>query len=238
MIRRYSRLTRIEEKKNIRRAYFFGALTIGLILLFIFLGLPTVAKFAAFLSDLRKSGETPEVADTTPPAPPRLEPLPEATNNPEIEIKGSTEPGATVVLNLNEGEQELLANKEGTFSYKFSLIDGENSVLAYAVDSAGNESQKSKVVKIVYDDDPPELEITKPEDQSKYYGAKQRQQVIEGVTEEGARVEVNQRITVVEADGSFSYATSLSEGENQFVVKASDKAENATEKTLTLHFSP
>jgi hypothetical protein len=238
MVRRYSRLTKTEEKKNIRRAYFFGFLTIALIVVFIFLGLPAFAKFAGFLTDLRKSSEAPEVGDTTPPAPPRLEPLPEATNNLQVEIKGSTEPGATVVLTLNNKQQELLANKEGTFSYTFSLADGENTLSAIAFDSAGNESQKTKKYKITYDNDPPELAIVKPEDGSKFYGAKQRQIVIEGMTEEGASVNINERLVVVEADGSFSFATSLSEGENQFSIKASDKAGNTTEKSLTLHFTP
>ena len=46
------------------------------------------------------------------------------------------------------------------------------------------------------------------------------------------------RIVVVESDGSFAFTTTLSEGENQFTVKASDKAGNSTEAVLKLNFSP
>lgn len=238
MQRRYSRLSRSEEKRNIRRAYLFGFLTIALIFVFIFLGLPTVAKFAGFLTELRKSSEAPEVADTTPPAPPRLDPLPEATNNLGVEIKGSTEPGASVVLFLNNKKEEVLANRDGEFSYSFSLISGDNSISAVARDTSGNESQETKTYKITFDNEPPSLEISVPDAGSEFYGSKQRQIIIKGITEGGAKLNVNERLVVVEADGSFSYLVSLTEGENQFTIKASDKAGNAKEQSLTLHFTP
>ncbi|MGB6881971.1 MAG: hypothetical protein WBD86_01580, partial [Microgenomates group bacterium] len=77
MRRRYSRLARTEERKNIKRAALFGLLTLISILVFIFLGLPAVAKFAAFLTDLRKSTVPIEINDTTPPVPPILDSLSE-----------------------------------------------------------------------------------------------------------------------------------------------------------------
>ncbi len=237
MIRRYSRRTRTEERKNIRRAFIFSVLTLTSLLLVIFLGLPAVANFAAILTDLRKSGEPPDKEDTTPPVPPRLEPLPESTNEFRVEIKGSTEPGATVILFLNSKKEEILANKEGEFTYSFALLDGENIILALSKDNASNESQKTDTFRVVYDNDSPELEITSPEDGSKYYGSKQRQVVLEGKTEEGASVNINDRLVVVESDGTFTFATTLSEGENQFTIKAEDKAGNVEEKSLTLHFS-
>lgn len=238
MSKRYSRLTRTEERKNVRKAFIFTVLTIVSMLAVIVFGLPAMAKFAAFLTDIKKSGQPVETGDTTPPAPPRLGPLPEATNELKVEIRGSTEPGVTVVLFLNRKKEELLANKDGEFTHSFLLQDGENAISAQARDSAGNESQKTQSFKITFDDDPPELEIITPEDGSEYYGSKQRQVVIEGKTEEEATVIINERLVVVEQDGTFAFTTTLSEGENQFTIKALDKAGNVTEKSIALHFTP
>ncbi len=237
MVRKYSRLKATEERKNIRKAFVFAFLTIATLAIFIFLGIPAIAKFAAFLTDLRKSGEPVEKVDTTPPVPPKLDPLPEFTNQVRVELKGSTEPGATVVLFINNKKDEVLANKGGVFTYSLPLNKGENTISALAKDSAGNESQESSTHKITYDDEPPEIEVNSPEDGTTYYGSKQRQIVIEGKTEELASVTINDRIVVVESDGSFAFATTLTEGENSFTIKAQDSAGNATEKSITLHFS-
>lgn len=238
MRRKYSRLSRTEEKKNIRRALLFSFLTIASLILVIFLGLPALVKFSAFLTDLRKSSTPIDISDTTPPVLPRLEPLPETINEFNVEIKGSTEPAATVILFLNNKEEEILANKDGEFVYTFALLDGDNKIAAQAKDSSGNESQKTEVYNVTYDNQPPELEITGPEDGNEYYGSKQRQVVIEGKTEDEAQVNINDRLVVVDQDGTFTFTSTLSEGENQFSVKSVDQAGNSTEKSLTLHFSP
>lgn len=236
--RRYSRLSKLEEQKNVRSTAIFVILTIAALAAFFFFGLPTVIKFSAFLTDIRKSGEPVEKDDNTPPVLPRFDPLPEATNNNRVELIGRTEPGVTVTLFLNGTQEEILANNEGEFTYSFSLNKGNNRVSALAKDSAGNESQKSSVIVITFDNQPPEIEMTSPQDGTQYYGSKQRQVVIEGKTEEKAAVNINGRIVVVESDGSFAFTTTLSEGENQFTVKASDKAGNSTETVLKLNFSP
>jgi len=238
MRRSYSRLVKTEEKRNVRRAFLFLLLTVVLLVTGFVFGLPAIAKFSGFLTDIKKSAQPIERVDKTPPAPPRLEPLPEATNDLQVDINGSTEPGTTVFLTLNNRQEEILANVDGEFSYNFSLNKGENKIAAYARDSSGNESQKTETFTIIFDDDPPSLEITDPENGSEYFGPKQRQVVIEGGTEEDASVTINDRLVVVERDQTFSFATTLSEGENQFTVKAEDKAGNTTEKSLTLHFTP
>ncbi|OGM15152.1 hypothetical protein A2V56_00395 [Candidatus Woesebacteria bacterium RBG_19FT_COMBO_42_9] len=237
-MRNYSRLVRFEERRNLRSAVLLGLLTLGLILFFIFFGLPLMAKFAGFLADLRKTSTPVESADTTPPAPPRLDTLPEATNKLSINITGSTEPGATVILSLNTKEEEILANSEGEFTFNFELLNGENSILAKARDDAGNESQKTQTVKIIFDDEAPSLEITAPPDGASFFGSKQRQIVVEGKTEEGTSLTINDRFVLVENDGTFAFTTTLGEGENSFNLKAKDKAENLTEKTIKVSFTP
>lgn len=238
MKRRYSRLARTEERQSIRKAVFFTFLTVASILAFIFLGLPVLAKFAGFLTDLRKTGLPIERNDTTPPAPPRLESLPEYTNEFSVEIKGTTEAGATLILFLNGDEEEVVADKDGEFNFTFKLDKGDNTLSVKARDSSGNESQETDTYKIVFDNEPPELETTSPEDGKEFFGSKERQVSINGRTEEGASITVNDRIVAVDVNGNFTFVTTLSEGENNFAIKAEDRAGNSIETSLTLRFTP
>ena len=234
---KYSRRAKKEQQKNLRRAIFFGILTVGVLLIFLFFGLPTVARFAAFLTDLRSSSRPVEITDTTPPAPPRLDEPPEYTNDTVIEVEGNTEPGVTVTIFANGDEDEVLANKDGEFSYEWELLDGENKIYAKATDAAGNESQESRVYNVTYDNDPPELSISNPADGQTFYGTQQRQITIEGSTEEGASVTINDRVVVVDSQGEFTFATTLSDGENTFTIVAKDRAGNEEETTLTVNYS-
>ena len=221
-----------------RTAVLLGGLTVILIGGIFVFGLPTVAKFAAFLTDLRKSGEPVEINDTTPPAPPRFDTLPEATNKTQIEVSGESEPGATVVLSFNKDIQEVLADSEGSFRFTFELNDGQNSLIASAKDSSGNESQKTEGVTITFDDEEPSLSINSPSEGASFFGSKQRQVVVEGATDSEASLSINDRFVLVEEDGSFAFATTLSEGENTFNLKSQDKAGNQTEKSLKVNFAP
>jgi len=208
------------------------------ILAFIFLGLPVLANFAGFLTDIRKSSLPIEKSDTTPPAPPKLASLPEFTNKLSLKLNGTTEPGASVILSLNGQEEELVADKDGEFSFTFELNQGENTVTAFARDSAGNESQMTNVYKITFDNEEPSLEVISPDDGSEYFGSKERQVTITGKTEDGASVTINDRIVVVDANGEFILTTTLTEGENIFTVKTEDRAGNSTQTSLTLLFTP
>lgn len=238
MVRFYSRLRTTEERKNLRTAVVLGVMTILLLGGVFVFGLPTVAKFAAFLSDLRKSGEPVEINDTTPPAPPRLDSLPEATNKTQIEVSGESEPGATVIILFNKEDHDALADNEGSFRFTFELDDGENTLVASAKDTAGNESQKTDEFSITFDDEDPSLDIASPSEGASFFGAKQRQIIIEGITDAESTLAINDRFVLVEEDGSFAFATTLSEGENTFNLKAQDKAGNQTEKSLKVNFSP
>lgn len=235
---RYSRRKSTEEKKNIRKAFLYGLLTIGAIVALLFFGLPSVAKFAGFLSDLRSSNQPVDINDTTPPAPPTINEPPEVTNEVAIEITGKTEPGATIILFVNGDEEELLANKDGEFNYDWELLDGDNRISAKAKDAAGNESQETQTYEVTYDDEPPELTVNSPEDGKEFFGSRERQVTIEGTTEEGASVIINERVVVVDSEGNFTFLTTLSDGENNFTIKARDRAENETGQSLTLHFTP
>jgi uncharacterized protein YfaP (DUF2135 family) len=221
-----------------RRAFVFAVLTFAAILGVLFFGLPSVAKFASFLTELRKSSLPVDKSDTTPPAPPRIDRLPEATKDAEIIINGATEEGATVILTLNGKDEEIIADAEGKFSFSFPLKKGENEIIAKVKDLAGNESQPTSAVTIVFDNETPKLDISYPSEGAQFYGEKDRQLVIKGTTETGVNLTINDRLVKVEEDGSFTFATSLGEGANSFNFKSTDKAGNQTEKTISVNFFP
>ena len=75
-------------------------------------------------------------------------------------------------------------------------------------------------------------------DNSSYYGSGQRQVTIQGETETDVQITINDRFITIDDEGKFQYTTTLNEGANTFSVKAKDKAENTTEKSITLNFTP
>lgn len=233
----YSRRSKTEEYKNKKKAILFILLTLVSILLIFFYGLPAVIKFAAFLTDINQSSQPIETNDTTPPPPPRISSLPTATNNKKVDIKGNTEAGAKVTVYLNSEKEDIIADSSGNFSITYEIVKGENYISAKATDSSGNESQKSDIQKIILDTDPPPLEINKPENNAEFYGSRQRQLIIEGVTEENVNLQINQRWVVVEAGGNFTFSTTLQEGENTFNLTAEDSAGNKTEESLKVIYS-
>jgi len=237
MKKSYSRLASVEEKKNIKNAYWYIFLSIVAVIFLFFLGLPTLIKFAAFITEVSKSDKPVDVNDITPPAPPQFESLPEFTNKKNLLITGFSEEGASILLSFNSEDIESLADVDGKFSIELKLNNGENNLQATAKDHAGNSSQPGNVYKIAFDDKAPELTLSSPSDGSAFFGSGQRQTVIKGATSNDAEVYINDKFVSVMEDNTFSFATTLSEGANSFEIKAIDKAGNETKSTLGLNFS-
>lgn len=233
----YSRLASVEEKKNIKRAYWYVGLSVVAVIFLIFLGLPTLVKFAGFIGDFAKSDKPIEINDTTPPAPPQFSDIPEFSNKESFEITGQSEKGATVTINANNEKSEVVANNDGEFSFIFNLNDGENTIEAQAKDTSGNESTKTQTYKIVFDNKEPKLEVTSPSDGSSFFGSGQRQLIIKGTVNETVDLTINGRIVSVKDDGTFTFVTTLSDGENKFEVKAIDPSGNESSSSITVNFT-
>lgn len=227
-----------EERKNIRKAIWFVFLTIVAGVILFFVGIPLLARFAAFVSDFKKAGAPITQKDTTPPPPPKFDSLPDFTNQKNIKISGYSESGSTVKITFNGTETDIVAGNDGSFSSDFALLNGENTYSAVATDTSGNTGQATKEYKITYDNKAPDLSISSPSDGAQFFGNRERQQTISGNTEANASVTVNDRVLTVDSNGDFEYTTTLNEGENKFTIKASDEAGNSSEKELTLNFTP
>jgi len=228
----------VEEKRNKKAALKYVIYTIIAGILLFFFGIPLLGRFAAFISDFRKVGAPITSNDSTPPAPPKVDNLPEFTNQKEIKLTGKSEEGATVKLTFNGKEEEVVVGGDGSYSFDLTLRGGANEFDLVAVDTSGNEGQRSKVYTITYDNKAPDLTIDSPENGKEFFGSQQRQIEIKGTTDSGSEITVNDRFVSVDEDGSFQYTTSLNEGENKFLVKSTDKAGNTSESELTLNFTP
>ncbi len=201
-------------------------------------GLPFISRFATFLASLGGSQKPIEIFDKTPPAPPRISSLPESTNNSSLQVSGNAEAGSVVKISFNNSVKEVVADVNGNFSANFTLKQGENLVFATAGDKSGNVSSESKNFKVVYDDTPPKIEITKPNDGQSFYGSGQQELEVQGKVEPGVNLNINDRFTSPSEEGLFTQRIKLSEGENTIKVVAIDQAGNKSEKSLSVKFYP
>jgi len=236
---KYSLLSKKEEKRNLRKAALFTFLTLFLIFAALFWGIPALIKMAVFFGNIRGSSQPVEIKDNLPPQVPILNALPEATNKSEIEVSGLTEAGASVKIFLTGQEvKEVVADNEGNFSSgKLKLTLGQNEIYALATDKAGNQSTASNKISVWYDDEPPNLEISQPEDGKTISDEKAKVNIL-GKTEEGVELRINDHLVILEKEGNFKYSLGLNSGENKILVIAVDKAGNQTEKSLTITYSP
>lgn len=237
-MKKYSRLASVQEKRNVRSAYFYVLMSILAIVLLIFLGIPLLVKFAGFIGTVGRSNKPVEINDITPPAPPHFDDVPEYTNDESLELTGVSENGATVTLTANGESSEVVANSEGQFNFTFNLNDGENKIFAQAKDTSGNESTQTKIYTIIFDNTEPKLEITAPEDGKSYFGAGQKQLQITGTVNENVDLTINERIVTQKDDGSFSFTVNLNEGSNNFEVKAVDPSGNQAIASFAVTFTP
>lgn len=234
----YSRRIAVEEKNNIKRSVTFIILSLVVLISLFFFGIPLMARFVSFISDLKKKDIPISINDNTPPAPPRFDVLPDATNKEIIDVSGETEEGATVFVYLNNLKNETLADSDGLFTFSANLKKGENIIYAISQDKSGNKSAESKKYTIIFDNEKPEININSPSDGETFYGEDQKEIEISGSTKPDIELNVNDRFITLDVNGNFKYKYLLSEGENELNFKALDKAGNQSEKRITVNFIP
>jgi hypothetical protein len=239
MYRQFSRMGRLQEKRNIRKAAVFFLATLVIIALLATVGFSLLAKLFIFFGDIKsRTNPTVDKTDFIPPGPPQLALPVEATNSAAFALKGIAEPGATVYLSLNNAEVKSTQVPEGGI-FEFSGINlelGENTFAAVAMDEAGNKSPVSTSVTVMYSNVPPKLELASPSDRQTFSG-KDTRVTVKGKTDSGIRVTINDRIAIVSSDGSFQSQIGLNSGENVLVIVATDGAGNQARKELTLIYS-
>ena len=236
---RGTRLQRLEERRNVRRAILMILGSIALILFLIWAGIPVLARLAGLISDLTMTSKPVDRTDLIPPGPPQIRSDFTATNSRIMTLSGNAEPGTTVYLTHNEEAAGNVVTKEdGAFEITdLVLSEGQNIFFAVAFDQAGNQSQMSSAVEIYHSTKTPKLELESPTDRQEVKGKTGRVDV-KGITDPGVRVTANERFIIVSEDGRFSGSIDLKEGENTIAVVAVDRAGNQAKNEVAVIYQP
>ena len=228
--------------KKSRRNFFVTLLLIGF-LLFATLNwvLPTFINGIGFIKGFlhpSKKMDNPLNKDPLLAAPVLNIPY-EATNSSEINISGYATANSKVRLFLDETEKQTTdVNDDGSFNFQnVSLSLGTNNVYAGSLDDKGKVSLPSKNIKIIFDNEKPQLSISEPEDNKKIQGGDKKIKV-SGKTETGAKVLINDSQIIVDKDGNFSTDLQINEGDNNVDIKAVDSAGNSTEIQRKVNYTP
>ena len=227
-----TRLVRTKEKDK-RQTFFYIFLSLLLVGVVAYFGLPLLIKLAVFLGDLKRISDPAIDDDRIAPMPPVFLSLPTATKSAELRIEGYVEPGAEVEIFLNDVRLEQLeSDDEGRFELeKVRLDEGENLFWALAIDVAGNKSEKSRMYAVLVDGEPPELVIDNPVDGEVIELATGTIKLV-GKVGEAEKLTVNDRQIVLGSEGDFSSMYSLQEGDNELIFIAVDEAGNETIQNL------
>ena len=223
-----SRLTRLEDRRNSRKAILLILGTIVLLALAVFLGIPVLVKMAIFFGDLKASRTPVDKTDLISPPPPSFTLPYDATNSARQTVSGSSEAGSTVYMTLNgESVGNVVTKDDGTFTLgDIRLQDGDNALVAVAIDQAGNKGNPSPEVDVFYSNKPPELAV-----ETSMVADNKVQ--IKGTTN-GERLTANDRLIIVSQTGKFDTTISLNPDEKVMVFVTTDRAGNQTRKEVEL----
>ena len=140
------------------------------------------------------------------------------TNKDQVRVSGVTEPDAMFFIN----SVPINLTKAGAFEYYVPLTrEGINDIRIVAKDRFNNT--RNVLIHVIRDTVPPSLSVDQPAN-----GAITNQPTItvQGETEPGAIVRVNDDIVAVDPNGRFEVKVMLTEGENNISIVATDAAGN------------
>ena len=228
-------MARRDEKIIIKRIIYLSLFSLILAIFLFTLGLPLLGKFADLLETIFKKNEQSQVADKSQPEPPRIDPLPEATNSAKLIVTGFSAAGTTINLYLDDSKLGSIDLNNGRFVFEnVSLKNGENIIRAKAISQSGTESEFSQTENIVLDTETPLLEIESPFEEQSFSG-NNRIKVL-GKTEKDASVYVNGFLASVDTEGKFEISVPVGEGESSIEIKAIDEAGNTKIETRKVTF--
>lgn len=241
MAQRYrSRSARRLIRKSRRNLIITSILIIGLLYATINWALPSFVNMLGTIKSIvklsQKGVKVNQLNSTL--APPILNIPFESTNTAEINVGGYANPNSQVKIFVDEREVATVnVLADGSFLAKeVDLSFGTNSIFSKSIDEEGKESLSSKTFKIIFDSEKPPLSVTEPEDNKNIQG--ERKLKISGKTESGAQVFVNNAQVIVDKEGNFSTIVQLTDGDNNFNIKAQDQASNFEEISRRVTFQP
>jgi RHS repeat-associated protein len=148
------------------------------------------------------------------------------TNQATQTITGTLSEVATLTIN----GQTVTVNPDLSFSSDVTLIEGANVIAIEATDDATNIGTASLTLNL--DTVAPMVTVTTPPEG---LITNQASQTITGSLSETATLTINGQAVTVNPDNSYSFAVTLSEGQNTFTIDAIDAATNVGSASLTLN---
>ncbi len=246
-MRRRSRLSRSIEDQS-RKNIIISIL--GIVLIIVVLakfGLPLFTTFTSFLIGAKNSSEQKNQNDTPLfVSPPILDLVKSATNSAKITVSGTASDNQIITLYVN-GDliDKTKVGKNNTFSFKdVELKKGENKIKAKATVDTNNLADKNKKESgfsneeiITYKSGEPSLSIDSPSENQSF--SKEENAInVNGKTDVGNRVTVNDFWAIVDENGNYSYRLSLQNGDNNIKVIATDEAGNQKTMERKVTYSP
>lgn len=227
-----------EKRKIISQIVALSVAILLLIALFLVIIFPELVHYTGVKNS---ENYVPETKQVKPQTPTFNAPTPN-TKESQLTINGfgPAESQVQFIFNGEELAEYLLkTGLNGEFSLTVSLNEGENSLQAYAIDDNGLESDLTKEYQINFDQTAPTLAIDNLRDGQEIVGKEKKNLMIKGITEAKAAVVVNAQQTRADDEGNFSLEYTLSEGDNQLEITASDAAGNQSEVlALKIKFTP
>lgn len=234
-IKNRSRLIRKQDEEITKKTVVLGGVTVLIFIAVLVFGLPLLVKLSVLLGNA-KSQSKDNQEKLLPPLPPRLVINFEATNSAKFSIYGVAEPSVEVELlkdDLSLGKE--IVDEKGGFSFTdINLDKGGNTFTAIAFKEKEGQSELSKAVTVIYDDQPPSLVMTNPtEDKLTVQSADFD---IIGKSDKGVSVMINGKLAVVDDEGGFKLKVQLNAGKNNMVIVVKSLAGNETKKTIELTY--
>ena len=164
---------------------------------------------------------------------PIVDQLPAFTSTPSVVLQGhlpsfALGPDRQVEIALNGAVVARMdPDAAGRFAQQLTLRDGENTVVITLLERSTVISTTSATS--VLDKTPPTLSIVRPTNGETIQG---ETVVVEGKTEPGARVTVNERVVAAAPDGTFSESFTAAPGAVPIEVITRDQAGNETKTKI------
>jgi len=225
-----------DKGKNNRKTFLLGFVVVVLLVLVVLFGFSFLVRFTAFLGE-RKEVNSGVVKDNQlPPLPPRIFVPFEATNSAAINVSGTAESGTLIELEKDDILLDTInVDDDGEFIFENVLLNlGNNLFSAVAVAADGKRSEISKEVMVVFDNEPPGLEMSNPVEDSLTVDYEDFDVV--GKVDNDVSVTVNGRIGLIDSEGNFKVKIQLQPGKNNVEIKVRDLAGNETSKIIEITY--
>lgn len=235
-----NRSSRYLVRKTRRRFLFTIILAIFLIYATLQWVLPNFVSALGLVTDYFKPQKhtSTSISDQVILAPPVINIPYEATNSFKIDIQGYAIQKTKVKIFVDDLEKaEVDVNEDGSFvAEDINLSLGTNNIYGKTIDQDQKESLPSKLIKLIFDDEKPKLEVLEPADGKEVTGDKKV--TVTGKTDKDNEVSINGIRTITDIDGKFSAQISLNDGENIITIQAQDEATNLVKLERRVIFKP